>query len=124
MALFLQFDGFSVHTLLEKTSEKVMVELSPQPERPGDKHSKHRAPLSVPTDVQGLMASFFKWNQLEKQMSFLQPYAKSTAWTNSFIEGEVGCFWLEVFELAETCEEKHRSKKKNPREQEDWRRRK
>lgn len=29
MALFLQLGGFSVHTLLEKTSEKVMVELSP-----------------------------------------------------------------------------------------------
>lgn len=101
-----------------------MVELSLQPARPQDKHSKHRAHLSVPTDVQGLMASFFKWNQLEKQMSFLQPCAKFTVWTNSFHlsgeEREVGCFWLEVFELAETCEE---TEQKNT-EQEDWRRRK
>lgn len=97
-----------------------MVELSPQPARPGVKHSKHRAHLSVQTDVQGLMASFFKWNQLEKQMSFLQPCAKSTVWTNSFVEGEVGCFWLEVFELAETCEETEQK----TTEQEDWRRRK
>lgn len=77
----------------------------------------------MPTDVQGLMASFFRQNQLEKQISFLQFCAKFTLWTNSFHlsrEGEVGCFWLEIFELAETCEE---TEQKNT-EQEDWRRRK
>lgn len=42
-------------------------------------------------------------------MSFLLSCAKFTAWTNSFHfngeQGEAGCFWLEVFELAETCDE-------------------